>query len=945
MAETPRFFIEIAQKWRAVWNKRRVYEPEPAPGREKFFVTAAYPYPNGAIHIGHGRTYLIADIMARFQRHLGRNSLFPMGFHYTGTPILTIAEAIAAGDKSVMEEYMVLYDVPEEEIKKMGDPLYLARYFHQQSKRAMEAFGLGIDWSREFTTIDPEYQRFIQWQFEKLKKKGLIVRGRHPVGWCPRHGMPVGAHDTKDDKEPEIGQWVLIYFKGDDGLVYPAATLRPETVLGVTNLWINPEAEYVVAVYNGVEIVLSKDAAARLAYQGDVRVVKETRGREFIGRVVTNPVTGEKVPIYSARFVDPKVGTGVVMSVPAHAPFDYAALRDLGEVKLIPLIRVEGYGDYPAKEVVERLGIKSQLDPALDEATKEVYSAEYSRGYMREDVVDRVATHLGEPARSMVKAAFKLYFAGKPVRDAREFITAWLAESGLGGVMYDVMNKPVYCRCGTEIVVKVLEDQWFINYGDPRWKEATKKLVEEMSITPNEARAHFVATIDWLDKRACARTRGLGTPLPWSPGWIVESLSDSTIYMAYYTVIKKIRALGLKAEQLTEEFWDYVFLGVGDAAKLSAKLGVAPEQLKAIRDEFEYWYPLDSRNSGKDLIPNHLTFFLFNHVAIFPREKWPRQIVANGWVLREGDKMSKSKRNVLPLDKAVSMYGPDPLRATLAIAAEVDQDLDFRDVEARRNAQQLLAIYNLVTKIAHEAVERPPTWLDHWLVAEISHILEKTREAYEKVRIRQAAVEVLYNAKAAFDQYLAAVDRPSKYVLDAVKAWVVAMEPIVPHLAEELWLTLGGEDLVVTAPWPRLKTDAAALLAKRYVDMVVEDVKNIPAFSVSAKRVVLYVNTNFHWVKAAVGGDVKSAIAAGAPPQLAKRLVDLARSLGEELRALVAAVENFDEFQTAQSFRKYLEKTLGVPVEIYKSDDPAAPDPANKKKAALPLKPGIYVEL
>ncbi|MCC6032263.1 MAG: class I tRNA ligase family protein, partial [Pyrobaculum sp.] len=104
MSELSRFFIEIAERWQRRWREARVFEPEPSPGTPKFFVTAAYPYPNGAIHIGHGRTYLIADVLARFNRHMGRFSLFPMGFHYTGTPILTIAEVIAAGDKTVMEE-------------------------------------------------------------------------------------------------------------------------------------------------------------------------------------------------------------------------------------------------------------------------------------------------------------------------------------------------------------------------------------------------------------------------------------------------------------------------------------------------------------------------------------------------------------------------------------------------------------------------------------------------------------------------------------------------------------------------------------------------------------------------------------------------------------------------------------------------------------------------
>jgi leucyl-tRNA synthetase len=943
VSEHAQFFTKLAEKWQARWREAGVFEPEPAPGTPKFFITAAYPYPNGVVHIGHGRTYLIADILARFHRHLGRVTLFPMAFHYTGTPILTVAEAIAAGDGRTIEEYMTLYDVPREEIERMRDPHYLARYFHERSKRAMEMLGLSIDWSREFTTIDPEYQRFIQWQFKKLRDGGLISRGAHPVGWCPRHSMPVGAHDTKDDKEPEIVKWTLIYFADREGLALPAATLRPETVLGVTNVWVNPDAEYVIAEYNGRAVVVSRDAARRLSFHGGIKVLREVRGSWILGREVQNPVTGEWVPVYGAKFVDPGVGTGVVMSVPAHAPYDYVALRELGRLRLIPLIRVEGYGECPARDVVERMGIKSQTDPLLEDATREVYLAEHSRGVVREDVAERVGMHLGEPARSMLRAAFRIFFAGRPVREAREFIARWLVESGLGGVMYDIANKPVYCRCGAEIVVKVLEDQWFINYGDRRWKEAARELVSGMTMVPAEARAQMLATIDWLDKRACARTRGLGTPLPWDRGWVIESLSDSTIYMAFYTVIKKIRRLGLRAEQLTEEFWDYVLLGRGDAEEVSRRTGVPASALRAVREEFEYWYPLDSRNSGKDLVPNHLTFFVLHHAAIFPRDKWPRQIVANGWVLREGEKMSKSRRNVLPLDKAVEMYGPDPLRAALAVSAEVEQDLDFRDAEARRIAQHLASIYSLAQRVIQTAEDREPAWPDYWLVSEIARVIDRARDAYERVRIRQAAVDVLYNAKSVFEQYLSMVERPSRLALEALRAWIVAMEPIVPHLAEELWAAAGGRGLAATAPWPGLKPDPAAVLARRYVDMLVEDIKSIPAFKRGARRVVIYVNRNFSLLKAALSGGAKSLTASGVSTQAAARLAGLARSLSEEAKSLVMSVESFDELGVLRSYRAYLERALGAAVEVYGSDDPQAPDLGGKKAAALPLKPGVYI--
>ncbi|MCD6323639.1 MAG: class I tRNA ligase family protein, partial [Desulfurococcales archaeon] len=355
--------MKISRKWAEVWERERVYEADPEPGRPKYFLTAAFMYPNGPAHVGHARTYLIPDILARFKRGLGYNVLFPMGFHYTGTPILTTAERIASGDEHYIEMLSSAFGVPQEELRELTEPVKLAKYFHTLSKDAMKEYGLSIDWRREFTTIDPEFNKFIVWQFTRLRKLGYLTKGSHPVGWCPKHNMPVGMHDTKDDVEPEIGELTLIKFLGEDGVIYPAATLRPETVLGVTNMWLNPEIDYCISEVDvggrRERWVLACEAAEKLKFQMDLRVTRKVKGRELIGRKVLNPMLGREVEILEARFVSPKFGTGVVMSVPAHAPYDYAALRDiLGEVnperwgrfKPVPLIKVEGYGRYPAKD-------------------------------------------------------------------------------------------------------------------------------------------------------------------------------------------------------------------------------------------------------------------------------------------------------------------------------------------------------------------------------------------------------------------------------------------------------------------------------------------------------------------------------------------------------------------------------------------------------------------
>ncbi|MGC8850589.1 MAG: class I tRNA ligase family protein, partial [Candidatus Bathyarchaeia archaeon] len=356
----------MERKWLKVWEESRVFESDPDPGRRKFFITVAYPYPNSPQHIGHGRTYTITDVYARYLRMRGYNVLFPMAFHYTGTPILAMAKRLKAGDEELEETFLKVYRVPREILDSFHEPLNIARYFHREIKDGMREMGYSIDWRREFTTIDPQYSRFIEWQFHKLREKGLISRGSHPVGWCPSCGSPVGQHDTIGDKEPEIGEFTLIKFRFN-GKVLPTATLRPETVFGVSNIWVNPEAVYVEAQVDGEEWILTDKGAEKLKYLGRSVSVRESfRGSRLIGGYVENPVTGSRIPILPASFVDPGNATGVVMSVPAHAPFDYQALKDLRSKGLellkgygvphsildglepIPVIEVEGFSDVPA---------------------------------------------------------------------------------------------------------------------------------------------------------------------------------------------------------------------------------------------------------------------------------------------------------------------------------------------------------------------------------------------------------------------------------------------------------------------------------------------------------------------------------------------------------------------------------------------------------------------
>ena len=319
----------IQNKWRKKWSEAKIFETNPDPSKPKFYITVAYPYPNMPQHVGHGRTYTLADVYARYKRSQAYNVLLPMAFHYTGTPILAVSRRLLDGDQELIDDFKNIYKVSEADLKEFGEPVNIARYFHQDMRQGMIEIGYSIDWRREFTTIDPQYSRFVEWQFHKLAEKGYITRGSHPVGWCPKDGNPVGQHDTVGDLEPEIGEYTLVKFDLD-GYVIPTATLRPETVFGITNVWINPDATYVKAKLGNEKLIIGKDAIPNLEILGSkITIESEHKGSEFVGKHLVNKFTGVKTIMLPAKFVDPRNGTGIVMSVPAHAPYDFQALEDL----------------------------------------------------------------------------------------------------------------------------------------------------------------------------------------------------------------------------------------------------------------------------------------------------------------------------------------------------------------------------------------------------------------------------------------------------------------------------------------------------------------------------------------------------------------------------------------------------------------------------------------
>jgi len=947
----------IEVKWRNKWQEARDFETDPD-DREKKFITVAYPYPNSPQHIGHGRTYTLADVHARFLRMCGYNVLFPMGFHYTGTPILGMAKRVQENDRELIENFKTLYHVPAETVKEFVEPVKIADYFHREIKDGMIEMGYSIDWRREFTTIDPVYKKFIEWQFRKLKSMNLVVQGSHPVGWCPNDQNPVSQHDTLGDVEPDFTEYILVKFRYNETII-PTATLRPETIFGVTNLWINPKITYKKIRVNDEVWIVSPECARKLEFlDKKVQYIEDVDGAELVGKSVT--LLDRSIPVFPASFVESDNGTGLVMSVPAHAPFDYQALQDIKKsgapdiqgiaksIVPISIIKTEEYGEIPAQEVVERLKIESQDSPMLEEATKEVYAKEFYGGTLRENT--------GK-------------FAGLKVSDAKDAIKDWLSSSKNSDILLELNNGPVRCRCGTECVVKILNDQWFLNYLDKAWKEKTNKCFESMSILPNEIRTEFNYVVGWLRERACARQHGLGTTLPWDKDWIVESLSDSVIYMAYYILAKYVNSGELAADNLTDEFFEYVLLGNGDAGKVAASCKMQEGMVAKMHGDFVYFYPVDARHSGRDLVPNHLTFFVLNHVAIFPQNNWPRQIVVNGSVLMDGKKMSKSMGNIIPLRQAIRQYGADPIRLAIIISAELLQDADF-------NLESVSTIKNKLENMYEECARYRPSPLgaeseDRWILARLQNLASQVTGSVEKMRLREALHHILFSFESDMQWYqkraLAKQRADISGIMHTVLTARVAMlSPFAPHIAEEMWERLGNPGLASKSRWPKsdVQVDARAVQAEDLLASIIEDVRNIlKVTKISPKNIVVYTADPWKMkayqkiAKDVIGGQtnigaiIKSLIAdketenIKKDPDFVKKVVNSVLAEPVETRKMKSEMDALDETQIIkEELSSLVKKEFGVDLQVFSESDPTKYDPKGKARMARPFKPALLIE-
>ena len=945
------------KKWQKKWADAKLFESNPN-DKEKLFITVAFPYPSGAMHIGHGRTYTVPDVYARFKRMEGYNVLFPMAWHVTGAPVIGIADRIKRKDSWTLDLYENVHKVSKDELPKLEDPEYIVRYFSSEYNEVMHEMGYSIDWRREFRTIDPTYKKFIEWQITTLHEKGLIQKGEHPVKYCPNCDNPVGDHDLLEGEGVGVNELTLLKFKIDDKILV-TATLRPETIVGATNIWLNPDVEYVLVSADGENWVITKEAHYNLQHQiKDLEIISEINPNDLIGKMAVNPFTGDELPIFPASFVSASYGSGVVFSEPADAPADYIALKDLKNndeliakynlkgiienVVPIPVCSVKGYGEIPAADIIERLGITDQNDEKLHEATNELYKIQHSKGTILDSIPG---------------------FGGKKVRFAREELKEELISKNMATIMYDFAERPVVCRCGNNCVVKIMDDQWFMKYSNPEWTAKTHEVLERETIIPPEVKNNFNYYIDWLDDWACSRKVGLGTRLPWDKKWLIEPLTDSTIYMSYYSIARFLK--DMDPEDLNPAFFDKVYLN-----KDSGDITVAPEIVKEIQDEFNYWYPLDWRLSAKDLVGNHLSFLMFHHSAIFPEDKWPKGTVVFGMGLLEGNKMSSSKGNVILLKDAIKDYSADVVRLFLMASAEPWQDFDWREKEVLGTKRRLEWFKEFAGKVQEikgseldlsniEEVELTRT-IDLWMLSQLNQHIKTSTEALEVFQTRKALQESLFLLKKDIDHYLYRVnhlldkkDPAVIYVLSTVvESWIRLLAPFTPHTCEELWSNYGGKGFVSAAEWPKADESLISLEIEKSEELVQNLIKDINQIKnmvgEDAEKVHIYLAPDWKWDlykianevgKPDIGQIMGRAIGANIYDDK-KEIAAVAKKVGREMTK-TKYVGKINEAQIIDDALEYISNEVSSEIIVHTDD---SYDPQNKARNAMPYKPAILIE-
>eukprot|EP00915_Cephaloidophora_sp_WS-2016_P003446 GHVH01004616.1.p1 GENE.GHVH01004616.1~~GHVH01004616.1.p1 ORF type:complete len:1085 (+),score=195.82 GHVH01004616.1:74-3328(+) len=797
------------------------------------------------------------------------------------------------GTAKKQSDIMRAMGIPEDMVFKFSDPQQWLDFFPQKCISDLKCLGFSGDLRRSFITTERNlyYDSFIRWQFTTLKERGFIGFGMRPTVFSAVDDQPCLDHDRSAGEGATPQEYTLVKVKinnpkpewdfnvGSSKNYYlVCATLRPETMYGQTNVFVLPHGEYKLALaFSDKMVPRDDDVCARLKHskeearvicqdvfiasdrslcnmmhQGIIPMtsdgtmtyhqVGECKGWDLLGMSCSAPLTPMKeifaLPMTS---ISMDKGTGIVTSVPSDSPDDYVNIRELQRSEemrkkyliteemvnfdVIEIVDIPGYGRQAAVVVSERLGIKNPDDKnKLIDAKTETYT----KGYYEGTLV------VGD-------------FAGTLVCDCKPLVRQVLLDNQQA-MIYHEPDKKVVSRSGDICVVAQL-NQWYLTYGEEAWKKNVREWIDDGLNTFNETvRKQFLFVVDWLDNWACTRNYGLGTKCPWESDQLIESLSDSTIYFAYYTVKHLLHAdlhgdvpgiLNIEAKQLTHEFWNYIMTQTDEYPVVAAERGIPKDKADRCRSEFNYWYPMNLRTSAKDLVPNHLTMSLFHHEAIWPGQAKARQnqeYFVNGHVLVDNEKMAKSAGNFLTMAESIETFTADGVRIACSLAGDTTSDANFERPVAEAALLKLYTLIQNCQKIADgelgcRGAEEPLNGIDKMFEAQISKNAEEGYYFFNCMKYREAMRSVYFEMLNSEGRYLVNVQamgvKPhAKLLHQWMETITVILSPVAPHTCEHIYRNiLKNSESVSTAKWPIIEVNASEVRKADIFSSICEDLR------------------------------------------------------------------------------------------------------------------------
>jgi leucyl-tRNA synthetase len=784
---------EIEARWQAVWERERTWEVDnrttqdraatrshppgatrhDAPRHDKSYVVEMLPYPSGEPHIGHMKNYAIGDAIAHFRRRTGHRVLHPMGYDSFGLPAENNAIKTGMHPRVATEQSIASF------------------------RKAFRSWGVSIDWSREIASHDPAYYRWTQWIFLQLYERGLAYRKEAAVKWCPNDQTVLANEQVVDGRcercghEVELRQLEQWFFRITDyadrllddldtidwpehvktmqrnwigrsvgaevnfrcnelGIDYPVFTTRPDTLFGATFFVMAPEHPDIFklaagtanekAIHDYVNHALTESAEER----GDA---DKTKTGVFLGRTVTNPVTGEEIPMYVADYVLMEYGTGAIMAVPAHDERDFAFARAY---------------DLPIRQVVApRDGSEIPTDEAY------VTKAD-----------DAILVNSGQ-------------FNGLSPKDGFERIVHWLDMEGIGHPSVNfrlrdwLVSRQRYWGCPIPIVycerhgmVPVPEDQLPVQLPD----------VEDYQ---PKGKSPLAAAEDWVNTTCpdCGRPARRETDT-------MDTFVDSSWYFLRYCDAGNDHAA-----------WD-------------------PAVLRE-------WMGVDQYIGGVEHAILHLLyarFFVkaFADMGLLDVQEPFNALFTQGMILGpDGQKMSKSRGNVIPPSPLIERFGADTVRSYILNMGPPDQDAAWND-NALAGAHRLLSrLYTLGSEMSSDAGGSAAGPLASSAEEALTQPADPAGEALTLVRKANWAIDRVtsefvgrfgfHNAIAAVTELVNDLYRYPQADPEARRFAVATaaslMFPFAPHLGAEVFQMVTGRR-VWEEPWPA--ADPAMLVADSF---------------------------------------------------------------------------------------------------------------------------------